>query len=121
MQQYGIARNAVRYSCDHPSNTKKLPGRPSSVSNKDVEELLRMKAQAMNSAAILLNLGPKAPKHQNTKKQRHTQHSGGPCGLSLAVATKDKLAFWVYIARMTHRRASLTGVHLIGVHSRRAS
>src|SRR5271156_3736062 len=39
---------------------------------------------------------------------------------------KDKPAFWVYIGGMTprctsHRRASLTGVHLIGVHPRRAS
>jgi hypothetical protein len=61
-----------------------------------------------------------------------TQHSGGPCGLSLAVAIKDKPAFWVYIGGMTHRRASLTGVHLYrrasyrrvsltGVHPRRAS
>jgi uncharacterized protein YjbI with pentapeptide repeats len=39
---------------------------------------------------------------------------------------KDKPTFWVYISRMTHRRAShkrasLTGLHLIGVHLRRAS
>jgi uncharacterized protein YjbI with pentapeptide repeats len=42
------------------------------------------------------------------------------------VATKDKPAFWVYIGgithrRASHRRASLTGVHLIGVYLRRAS
>src|ERR1700722_6030215 len=56
--------------------------------------------------------------HHNTPPYA-TQHSGGPCSLSLA--GKDKPAFWVYIGGMTHRgashrRASLTGVHLIGVH-----
>ena len=49
-----------------------------------------------------------------------THHRMPPNTVTACVAYfwrgKDKPTFWVYIGGMTHRRASLTGVHLIGVH-----